>query len=148
MHTSELTNRELLLQTLFQNEIKYVTARFCGEGDSGAIDKIEAKSIDDEVISEEELTQIKLPNVHPGRPYQKQDFEKNPLSLAKLIEIVAYAELEAAHGGWEIDAGAHGSVDIHVPTGGVETDERAIEIDYAENEPEYHDYDDEEYNDE
>lgn len=164
MRTSELTNRELLLQALFQNEIKYVTARFSGSGDSGQIDNVTAESIDDEDIDNQTLDSIKLPGIIPAgeennmewsvlpgsnsSTYHARDFTKNPLTLGGLIDLVVYEELESAHGGWEIDAGSSGNVDIQVPMSGVEGAESAITIGYCENEPDYHDYDDEEYNDE
>jgi hypothetical protein len=164
MRTSELTNRKLLLQALFQNEIKCVIARFSGEGDSGQVDSVTAESIDDEVIDNQTLNSIKLPGVIPAgeennmewatlpgeknSTYRACDFDKRPMTLSRLIDIVVYEELEMAHSGWEIDAGAFGSVDIQVPMNGVEGPGPAITISYCENEPEYHDYDEEEYNDE
>lgn len=164
MPASELTNRELLLRALFENEIRVVRARFSGSGDSGQIDSVTAESIDDEVIDHQTLDSIKLFGIVPvGEEhnivwtpspagnlgsYQARDFDKRPLTLGQFIDLVVYEELEMAHGGWEIDAGSSGCVAIRVPVNGIEGEEPAIDIDCQDNEPEYNEYDEEEYNDE
>jgi hypothetical protein len=160
----KINNRALLLQALFQNEIKKINAHFDGSGDSGSIDEIVATSIDDEIdINDAALLGIHLRGVHPvgesithtwvHGTYTERNFEQNPVSLYELIEHVCYEELEAAHGGWEINAGSFGNIYIDVPLGGVErAGESAVSIDYNEYEEDYSDDDaeaeDEEYNDE
>jgi hypothetical protein len=156
-HT-EVDNRELMLKALFENEIKSVTAYFDGSGDSGEINQLDVKSIDDEIeVNEITLDQIVLRGVKPSGEslnmgwvdgkYEQRDFEKQPLLLSELVQTVCYDVLELAHGGWEINAGSYGKIFIDVPLGG-RYSSNAITIDYNEYEEDYEEYEGEEYNDE
>ena len=153
------TNREILLQALFENEIKSVVANFSGEGDSGEINEFEVVSVDDEIeISEETLTDILLRGVVPAGEdamqwvdgaYIARDFNKQPMTLHEWVLLVCYEELGMAHGGWEINAGSYGRIIIAVPLGGRESaDFKALTIECAAYDEDYESDDEEEYNDE
>ena len=154
------TNREILLQALFENEIKSVVAHFSGSGDSGEINEFDVVSVDDEIeISEETLTEILLRGAVPAGDenamewvdgaYIARDFNKKPMTLYQWALLVCYEELEAAHGGWEISAGSYGRIIIAVPLGGSETDDfKALTIECAAYDEDYESDDEEEYNDE
>lgn len=153
-------NREILMQALFENEIKSVVAHFSGSGDSGEINKLDVVSVDDEIeIDEDTLTQILLHGVVPTGEdatmqwvdgvYGKRDFDKQPMTLHEWVLLVGYEELSEAHGGWEINAGSYGTISIAVPLGGRESaDFKALAIDYCEYDEDYESEDDEGYNDE
>jgi len=154
------TNREILLQALFENEIKSVVAHFSGSGDSGEINELNVVSIDDEIeVDEDTLTQILLRGVVPAGDentmqwvdgtYSKRDFDKQPMTLHEWVMLVCYEELSRAHGGWEINAGSYGTISIAVPLGGRESaDFKALTIECHEYDEDYESDDEEEYNDE
>jgi hypothetical protein len=153
-------NRDWLMQSLFDHEIKSLIAHFDGSGDSGEINQIAVTPVDDETeIDENELAQIVLYGGAPAGEdntmewvnghYVKRDFDKRPMTLRELALLVCYEELENAHGGWEINAGSFGKIIVNTPIGGKETPAfSAIAIDYNEYEEDYSEYDEEEYNDE
>lgn len=152
-------NREILMQALFENEIKSVVAHFSGSGDSGEINQLDVVSVDDEIeVNEETLTQILLRGVVPTGEdatmhwvdgvYGKRDFDKQPMTLHEWVLLVGYEELTYAHGGWEINDGSYGKISIAVPLGGRESaDFRALAIECHEYDADEYD-DEEEYNDE
>jgi len=153
-------NREILMQALFENEIKSVVAHFSGSGDSGEINEFDVVSIDDEIkVDEDTLTEILLRGAVPAGDentmewvngaYIARDFNKQPMTLYQWALLVCYEELEAAHGGWEINAGAYGTISIAVPLGGRESaDFKALTIECHEYDEDYESDDEEEYNDE
>ena len=152
-------NREILLQVLFENEIKSVIAHFSGSGDNGEISTLEVTSVDDELeVDESTLTQILLRGVVPAGEdstmqwvngtYRKRDFDKQPMTLHEWVLLVCYEELSEAHGGWEINAGSYGKIIIAVPLGGREYSLEALAIEYYEYDEDYESEDEEEYNDE
>lgn len=158
--TAIKNNRAWLVQELFNHEIKSFIAHFSGSGDSGEVSQIDVSPVDAETeIDEKTLEQIVLRGSIPAGEdntmawvdgkYGPRDFDKQPMTLHELATLVCYEELEAAHGGWEIDAGSYGKIIVNVPVGGKELHNfAAIAIDYNENEEAYEDYDEEEYNDE
>jgi hypothetical protein len=81
--------------------IHTVTVAFDGYGDSGQIEGIEAFVA--------ERTPAVLPDNRPVR------FRGEETSLREAIETMAYAYLEATHGGWENDDGAFGTFVFSVP---------------------------------
>lgn len=147
---------ELVIEALEYHEIKHVVVTYSGSGDSGSIDNITAESIDDDVvIKQKDLEAILVPKASKLMPprfsFEKneakpRDWPKNPPSLYELIEEAAYDLLEADHAGWEINAGAYGSIvfTAHAKHFGV----LPVVVDFNENYEEYDGYEEEEYNDE
>lgn len=119
------TDIEILMQTLYENEVSGVVAYFSGSSDSGQIDRFVGYDIDEEQITEKELASIIIQDYTPNEEdnygdwfdgrWQRRNFKINPLKLTELVENVAYRELENRHGGWEIDAGSSGEIAITVP---------------------------------
>ena len=81
--------------------IHTVTIAFDGYGDSGQIEGIEA--------FDAESNPTVLPNNRPVR------FQGEETTLREAIETMAYAYLEATHGGWENNEGAFGTFVFAVP---------------------------------
>jgi hypothetical protein len=96
--------------------IHTVTIAFDGCGDSGQIEGIEAFNADND------------PAVLPdNRPVRLQSGETR---LREAIETLAYAYLEATHGGWENNEGAYGTFVFTVPgrTIALEHNERFVDV--------------------
>lgn len=144
-------NLAILLEQLRYHEIKRLCVSFSGSGDSGDVYVTEIKSIDDDVkLDTEYLRTITV----TGDPHmsdmwegsQKRDWKKKPPTLHDLAYEVCWAELEASCGGWEIDNGSCGEF-VFEPLATLSKGEPVI-FNFSYNEPDYDNYEDEEYNDE
>lgn len=148
------TTFKTLVRTLYENEIDRVSATFSGSCDSGTICDYTIFNIDDEPVTQEELSAIHLIGYMPDSPinewgewhngnWRPRDFASKPLTLFELIETVIYKELEATHGGWEIDAGSSGTITITANKNkigqlcAINADNIDIEINYNEEDDEY-----------
>lgn len=94
-------DKSAVFDLLAEIGIHTVTVAFDGYGDSGQIEGIEAFNA--------ESNPAVLPDNRPVR------FQGEETSLREAIETMAYAYLEAAHGGWENDDGAFGTFVFAVP---------------------------------
>ena len=148
-------NMTVMLETLRQNEIKEVVVNFSGSNDSGGVDIGNVTPLDgDPTHSTLLLDDIKVPAANmpprmlflpgPDHKMAARDWKAVPPTLHELILEVCEQELEAAHAGWEIDAGSCGS--IHIEPLAEFHDEKPFLINIVENDD--YDYEDEEYNDE
>lgn len=152
-----------MFECLYANEIAHVEATFAGSGDSGQIDVISGTNVDDECVTEKELQTITIPDYIPAKPdefgswtggrWTARNFKIEPLTLYELTLAVAYEELEERHGGWEINAGSSGTIEITVPRkkdgtlGKSSAADITVDIEHGYEDDEEYD-DEEEYNDE
>lgn len=151
-------NMQLMLDQLHYHEIKEVRVQVQGANDEGQIYIESACTVDDEendaVINL--LRGIKVSHTKMPEQYDNyggvgtailRDWDKNPPSLAELIEEVCYRELEHTRGGWELNGGSSGHIYIE-PLATFEN-RKPFVVDICENyDHRGYDYDDEEYNDE
>jgi hypothetical protein len=100
--------------------IHTVTIAFDGYGDSGQVEGIEA--------FDAESNPAVLPDNRPVR------FRGEETSLREAIETMAYAYLEATHGGWENNEGAFGTFVFAVPdrTITLEHNARVTEVEFSQ----------------
>jgi hypothetical protein len=93
-----------------------VTVAFDGYADSGQIEGIDAFDGENNPVS--------LPDNRPVR------FQGVETTLREAIETLAYAYLEATHGGWEDNEGAYGTFVFTVPgrTIALEHNERFTDV--------------------
>jgi hypothetical protein len=94
-------DKSTVFDLLAEIGIHTVTVAFDGYGDSGQIEGIEA--------FDAEGKPAVLPDNRPVR------FQGEETSLREAIEMMAFAYLEVAHGGWENDDGAFGTFVFAVP---------------------------------
>ena len=95
-------NRDRLFDALSAAGISHVTVTFDGEGDSGQIESILAWA--DDIAVEFPATEI----AYAALTWDKPEVEMRQLSLADVVEQLAYDFLSDTHGGWENDDGAYG----------------------------------------
>ena len=96
-----IADKNAVFDVLAEIGIHTVTVAFDGYGDSGQIEGIEA--------FDAEKNPVTLPDNRPVR------FQGEETTLREAIETMAYAYLEATHGGWENDEGAYGTFVFAVP---------------------------------
>jgi hypothetical protein len=95
-------NKDRLFDALTAAGISHVTVTFDGEGDSGQIESIAAWS--GETAVDFPATEI----AYAALTWDKPEVELRQLSLADVVEQLAYDFLGDTHGGWENDDGACG----------------------------------------
>lgn len=113
-------NKTALFEALAASGVNLVIVRFDGAGDSGQVEEIETRDLENRVMVLPD-TPIEL-----GEP--KADLSGLEISAAPLpaaIEDIAYACLEQVHDGWEINDGAYGEFRFDVAA-------RAITLAYHE----------------
>jgi hypothetical protein len=151
--TSTTAAQDLLLEALRQNEIKHLLVNFCGSSDSGDISDMEFVNVDDERQTDQKILEkillchVKLKHTSYYLDGNPRDFVKNPVNLREFAVDVCYDILEASHDGWEIGAGASGTITFTPLARYLNTVPVNIDIEYGYNDDDY-DYEDEEYNDE
>jgi hypothetical protein len=104
-------DRNAIFDVLAEIGIHTVTVGFDGYGDSGQIESIEAFDAAGNPLS--------LPDNRPVR------FRGEETTLREAIETLAYACLEEAQPGWEIDDGAYGTFVFAVPDRSITLDHKA-----------------------
>lgn len=150
--TSTTAAQDLLLEALRQNEIKHLLVNFCGSNDSGDISDMEFVNVDDERQTDQKILEkillhhVKLKHTSYYLDGKPRDFVKNPVNLREFAVDVCYDLLETSHDGWEIDAGASGTITFTPLARYLNTVPVNIDIEYGYNDDD--DYEDEEYNDE
>ncbi len=112
-------NKTALFDALATAGIASVLVTFDGVGDSGQIEGIDA-TIDG---TPAELPGVEIEIVTPAR--DGSGLDRRTCAVPEAIETLAYAFLEATHGGWENNEGAFGEFTFAVP-------ERTIALDYNE----------------
>jgi hypothetical protein len=119
-------NREWILDTLQAAGISRVLIAFDGSGDSGQIERLEARNTQGEEISIPE-TNAPMKTTYFDRDQIITAQETKPLSEA--IEDLCYSLLADLHGGWENDEGAFGefTIDVSARTIALEYNERFLE---------------------
>jgi len=113
-------DKNAVFDLLAEIGIHTVTVAFDGYGDSGQIEGIEA--------FDAESNPARLPDNRPVR------FQGEETSLREAIETMAYAYLEATHGGWANNEGAFGTFVFAVPGGTItlEHNARMTEIAFSQ----------------
>ena len=112
-------NKAALFDALAAAGITFVVVTFDGVGDSGQIDRAEARCGD-------RITELPSTEVEIATPlWDSSGLDRRTLPLKEGIEELAYALLEATHDGWEINEGAFGEFTFDVG-------ERVIRLDYNE----------------
>lgn len=150
-------NVSLLMEQLRHHEIKAVHVAFSGCNDSGdvTITRLEPLTPEEE-IPEGLLDHLRIPNAQilseifefdSAGNCRPRDWRAKPPTLRELINDICYDKLEIQHAGWELDAGASGTI-IFTPLADYhKTQPIVINIEYGTADSEYNYYD-EEYNDE
>jgi hypothetical protein len=95
-------NKDRLFAGLMAAGITHVTVTFDGAGDSGQIESIGAWS--GETAVDFPLSEIR----YAALTWDDPEVEMRSLSLADVVEQLAYDFLSDAHGGWENNDGAYG----------------------------------------
>ena len=95
-------NKDRLFDGLTAAGITHVTVTFDGEGDSGQIESISAWAGDAAV----EFPSVEIP--YAAITWDNPAVEMRQLSLANVVEQLAYDLLADTHGGWENNDGAYG----------------------------------------
>lgn len=95
-------NKERLFDALSTAGISHVTVTFDGEGDSGQIESISAWAGDAAV----EFPSVEIP--YAAITWDNPAVEMRQLSLADVVEQLAYDLLADTHVGWENNDGAYG----------------------------------------
>ena len=95
-------NKDRLFDGLMAAGITHVTVTFDGAGDSGQIESIGAWS-DDKAV---DLPATEIP--YAALTWDSPEVEMRSLSLADVVEQLAYDFLSDTHGGWENSDGAYG----------------------------------------
>lgn len=154
--TDQKHNITVLMEQLQYHEIKAVHVSFSGSNDSGdvTIARLEALTPKEE-IPEGLLDLVRVPKAKMPEVFEfgidgkarVRDWKTNPPSLRELLVDVCYEELEARHGGWEINAGSVGNIILTPLAHYYKTQQIVFHIEYGYADSSY-DYEDEEYNDE
>jgi hypothetical protein len=113
------TNKTALFDALAAAGITTIVVSFDGYGDSGQIERVEARDATGE---------ISLPNTHVELAiarYDEDDPDRHCLPLDRAIEELAYDALADLHGGWENNEGAYGDFVFDI-------EKRTISLDYHE----------------
>ena len=95
-------NKDRLFDALIAAGISHVTVTFAVEGDSGQIESISAWAGDAAV----EFPSVEIP--YAAVTWDNPAVEMRQLSLADVVERLAYDLLSDTHGGWENNDGAWG----------------------------------------
>ena len=146
------TLEQALIEYLYEMEIESVHASFDGCGDSGQIDELSVFSVngDDTYIGDirlmpEDIKRFQELDDDPDNYFWRSSgTAKTGITLLDLIEHVFYEKLELLHGGWEIDAGSSGDIDLTIEkdkTGRLVEEQGGIEVDICWNEEYEEDYD-------
>ncbi len=108
-------NKELVLSTLKEHQIKEVSIDFDGCGDSGQINSILYDRVENETLGN---TLVVGGEVHDSSSWDEKKKEwvhtTRQATLSELIEQLCYDLLEVNHGGWEINSGSYGEFRIDV----------------------------------
>ena len=112
-------NKAALFDALAAAAIATVVVSFDGYGDSGQIERIEARNGAGEV--DLPRTDVELAVAR----YDEDDPERHRLPLERAIEELGYDALADLHGGWENNDGAYGDFVFDVG-------KRTISLDYHE----------------
>lgn len=110
-------NKAVLFDALAAASITSVLVIFDGAGDSGQIEEINATNGQDPAALPTGDVEIVTP------AWDGSGLERRRCSVRDAIEGLAYAFLEEAHDGWEINEGAFGEFRFGVA-------DRTIELDY------------------
>ncbi len=113
------SNKAALFDALATAGVTSIVVTFDGAGDSGQVESIDARIGDAAAI----LPTCDIEIATPG--WDGSGLLRRTLPLDEAIEQLAYAFLEEAHDGWEINEGAFGEFTFDVP-------ERTIRLDYNE----------------
>jgi hypothetical protein len=95
-------NRDRLFDALTAAGISHVTVTFDGEGDSGQIESVAAWLGEIAV----DFPNVEIP--YAAITWDNPAVEMRQLSLAVVVEQLAYDLLADTHGGWENNDGAYG----------------------------------------
>ena len=110
-------NKTALFDALADAGIATVVVEFDGYGDSGQIEDIVARRVDDEVIEPPEVVvEIASPT------WDGAGLEYRRLPLADAIETLVYDFLREAHPGWENNDGAYGEFTFDVASRSISLD--------------------------
>lgn len=96
--------KQAVIDPLRLHGIAAVAIHFDGYGDSGAVEEVTCRSVDDREI---ELPEIAVAGVD-------DDGQAVQTTLRQALESLAYAALELHHPGWENNDGAGGALEIDV----------------------------------
>lgn len=103
-----LRNKTAVFDALAAAGIMHVIVSFDGEGDSGQIENIEAKTGDN--IVNLPGVQIEIHRAHWGM----SEPQCSVVTISAAVEQLAYDCLEDKHGGWENNEGAYGECTFDV----------------------------------
>ncbi len=123
-----LANKTSLFDALAAAGITIVIVNFDGYGDSGQIERMEAKAGDDVVP----LPKVQIETASANWASAAIDCQTRPLEEA--IETLVYDVLNQEHGGWENNDGAWGeyTFDVAERTITLDYNERHMESDYSQ----------------
>lgn len=110
------TNKAALFATLSEAGISQVIVSFDGYGDEGQIQNVEAKADDDLVDLPDARVCVRVAEWGQAEPVEQD------LSLADLIEQLAYDYLGDTYAGWENGDGAFGTFVFDVAAGTITLD--------------------------
>jgi len=121
-------NKAALFDALAAAGITTVLVNFDGYGDSGQVEKIEARTGD--VDCTLPAVEVEVASAQWGSA--AIDRQTKPISEA--IETLVYDVLSATHGGWEINDGSYGdfTFDVTERTITLDYNERHMESDYSQ----------------
>ena len=112
-------NKTVLFDALDDAGIATVTVEFEGSGDSGQMEKPCARTADDTIIS------LPSHSAEFEQVYWSHGLQKESMTIAEAVEIMAWRLLGHSHGGWENDDGGFGEVTFNVA-------DRMITLDFNE----------------
>jgi hypothetical protein len=110
-------NKAAVFDALSAAGITEVVVGFDGEGDSGQIESVAARS--GQTSSELPTTAVTIASTQWGA----DDITAREMPLSEAVEALCYGYLEQEHGGWENNDGAYGEFTFDVT-------ERRIELDF------------------
>lgn len=109
-------NKATLFATLSEAGISQVVVSFDGYGDEGQIENVEAKAGDDPVELPDARVCVRVAEWGQTEPVEQD------VSLADLIERLAYDYLGETHAGWQDGDGAYGEFVFDVVAGTITLD--------------------------
>lgn len=109
-------NKAALFAMLAEAGVSQVVVTFDGYGDSGQIEDVEAKAGDEAVDLPDATVRVRVAEWGQTEPVEQD------LSLADLIERLAYDYLGDTHAGWENGDGAFGTFVFEVAAGTITLD--------------------------
>ena len=120
-----LANKTSLFDALAAAGIMTVIVNFDGYGDSGQVERIEARTGDGDCALP--AVEVEIASANWG----SAAIDRKPKPVSEAIETLVYDVLNQSHGGWENNDGACGDFTFDVT-------ERTITLDYNERHMESH----------